>query len=337
MKKTLLLGILTLLCACDDGDLQIERVDFDSVDIQTCGDLDDPLETTFFFKIDGDEALLLNLASGLLKNETSEADELQSSLPSASSLIYRLFDDDVSKDYFCSTIPALEPSVTKENTATAGDIDIETHVSTVSKDNKTYAHTISITGLSLANEQNESITDSSTMTYGTFKTTTPISARLDVPFSNYEAIADFSECENAFVDGSLRLYKKINDEYISLDIPLTTIANAATMAGEPRTSTLENGAFKYTVLNTIVTDDMICTDAALSEDITSFNFTSSSGTISVESVANAADGTGAITYTHTISINNLLLVLKGDGEDVADVTLSAIDNFVLGTYTTVAD
>ncbi|MUH36288.1 hypothetical protein D9O36_10590 [Zobellia amurskyensis] len=334
MKKTLFLGILTLLIACDDGDLQIEQVDFDSVSITTCGDLEDPLETTFFFKLDGDEALLLELESGLLFDQTSEEGTLTSSLGGSSDLVYRLFTDDVSQDYFCSTIPTLEPTVLNENTATGGDIAVNTKVTAVSKDVKTYSHTILITGLALTNDQNESITDSSTMTYGTFKTSTAISAKLDVPFSNYEAITNFSECESAIVDGSLRLYKTINDEYVSLDIPLTILANEATVENDPRTATLENGEFSYTVLDTIVTDEMICTTSPLSEEIIAHNFNSSSGDISVETVASEPDGAGDITYTHTISLNNLLLVLKGDGEDVADVTLSEITNVVLGTYTT---
>ena len=51
MKKTLLLCLLTVFFACDDGDLQIEQVDFDSVSITTCGDEDDATETTFSSKL----------------------------------------------------------------------------------------------------------------------------------------------------------------------------------------------------------------------------------------------------------------------------------------------
>ena len=337
MKKMLLLGLLAILSACDDGDLQIERVDFDSVALSSCGDEDDPLDTTFFFKIDGDEAFLLELESGLLLNESSTEGTLTSTIGGSSSLVYRLFSDDVSSDYFCSTIPVLEPTVISENTATAGNIAVNTKVTAVSKDVKTYSHTILINGLALTNDQNESITDASTLTYGTFKTSTPTSFKLEVPFSNYESITDFSECESAIVDGSLRLYKIINDEFVSLDIPLSALANEVTMIDEARSSTLENGEFNYTVLDTIVADEMVCTSSPLSEEIISHNFVSSGGAINVETVAGEPDGAGAITYTHTISLDATVLVLKGNGDDVADVTLTALDNFVLGTYTTVGN
>ncbi|MBU2945842.1 hypothetical protein [Zobellia uliginosa] len=335
MKKTLLLGILILLSACDDGDLQIENVDFDAIALATCDNEDDPLDTTFFFKIDGDEAFLLELESGLLLDQTSTEGTLTSTLGGSSDLIYRLFSDDVSSDYFCSTIPALEPTVISENTATAGDIAINTKVTAVSKDVKTYSHTILISGLVLTNEQNESITDTSTLTYGTFKTSTPTSLNLEVPFSNYGAITTISECDNAIVDGSLRFYNKINDEYITLDVPLSILVNEATVEGEPRTSTLENGEFNYTILDAIVTDEMVCTTAALSEEIVSSNFVSSGGTINVVTEASEPDAAGTITYSHTISLNDVVLVLKAQKEDETDVTLAAIDSFILGIYTTV--
>src|SRR6056297_569270 len=99
MKKSLLFGLLTVLFSCDDGELQIERVDFEAVDVTSCGKVEDPTETTFFFKIDQDEALLLNLAGGLIANETSTPGSKTSTIPSASKLIYRLFSDNVSQAY----------------------------------------------------------------------------------------------------------------------------------------------------------------------------------------------------------------------------------------------
>ncbi|MGP1990545.1 hypothetical protein D9V96_001500 [Zobellia laminariae] len=337
MKKTLLLGILILLSACDDGDLQIENVDFELIALESCGDEEDPLDTTFFFKTDDDDAYLLELESGLLFNQTSTEGALTSSLGGSSDLIYRFFSDDVSSDYFCSTIPATEPTVLSESTAAAGDIAINTKVTAVSKDVKTYSHTILITGLVLTNEQNESITDTSSFTYGTFKTSTPTSQNLEVPFSNYGAITSLSECDSEIIAGSLRFYKKINDEYISLDVPLSIFVNEATVVDEPRTSTLENGEFKYTILDAVVTDDMICTTAALSEEIISYNFVSSGGTINVVTEASEPDAAGAITYAHTISLDNTILVLKAQNEDDTDVTLTAIESFIIGTYTTVGN
>lgn len=337
MKKTLFLGFLLLLCACDDGDLQIERVDFEAVNVLSCGSLDEPTETTFFFKIDQDEALLLNMASGLLKNQTSTLGTLTSSIPTPSNLIYRLFSDNVSQAYFCDAIPALEPTVVKENTATAGNIAVDTRVGSATKDIKSYIHTISITGLSLTNDQGESLTDSSTFEYGDFTTTTANSAKLATPFSNYEAITTFSECATAPSEGSIRLYKLINDEFISLDIPTDSVANVSTAETAARKVNLENGIFKYVVLDTLVVAEMACTIAPLSEEIESWNYVSTAGDLSIDTVENAPNGEGKISFTHSLTLEKIILTLKGDGADVKDVPLTEIESVNMGSYTTFVD
>ncbi|SHJ41743.1 hypothetical protein [Pseudozobellia thermophila] len=335
MKKIMFLCLSTLwFSACDDGDLQIEQVDFDSVSISTCGDVDDATETTFFFKIDGDEALLLNLESGLLANETSSPESISSSIPSSSSLIYRFFSDDVSQDYFCDVIPSVEPVVLEENTATAGDINIDTQVGSATETGKNYRHTISITGLSLTNSQGESITDASTFEYGTFTTSTDNSAHLDTPFSNYLAIDAYSECSESPSGSAVRLYKTINDEFISLDIPLGALAASATPDSEPRQVDLADALFRYVVVDTLATDDMACTTAPLGEEIEAWYYESTSGTLNIETVVGDTDENGTTTYTHTFTLDSLVLTLKANDEDDSDTTLDLIENVEMGSYTT---
>jgi hypothetical protein len=57
----------------------------------------------------------------------------------------------------------------------------------------------------------------------------------------------------------------------------------------------------------------------------------------IETVENAPDANGTVSYTHTIALEKLILVLKGDGVDVNDVTLEEIERVVFGTYTTFAN
>ena len=337
MKKTLFLGFLIVFFACDDGNIQIARIDFESVNVSSCGNLDEPIETTFFFKIDQDEALLLDLPSGLLKHETSTPGSITSTIPSPSNLIYRLFSENVSQGYFCDAVPALEPIVVTENTATAGDIAIDTKVSSSTKDNKSYLHTILITGLSLTNDLGESITDSSTFEYGDFTTSTANSAKLATPFSNYEDIAAFSECDTAPTQGSIRLYKLINDEFISLDVPTDSLANTSTAETAARIVNLENGIFKYVVLDTLVASEMVCTTTLQPEEIESWNYVSTSGDLSIDTVENAPDGEGKISFTHTFTLEKLNLTLQGNGVDVEDVPLEEIETVSIGSYTSFAD
>ena len=163
MKKFLsLLGITVFLFNCSDGDLQIETIDFDSVTAQNCGTL--TTSTRVFFKINDDEALILNLASGLIKNEAST--ETISSAIGASTLTYRIFSDAVSSGYFCDEIPPVEPVVTEEIEATGGNVLINT----VAIDSVTFEHTIQLQDITLVNEQGERITDLTITDFGTVQT-----------------------------------------------------------------------------------------------------------------------------------------------------------------------
>lgn len=332
MKKIVLLGILIGLYACNDGDLQIEQVNFDASNIEYCSGLDDPTQTTFFFKIDADEALLLNLAPGLIKNETSTPETLASTIPDASNLIYRFFSGDVSSAYFCDALPSLEPTVLKENTATAGNISIDTKVDTLTAETKDYSHTISIKDLALVNDKGEQLTDLSTLVYGDFITNLKNSARLEIPFSNYAAIVP-KACTTALVEGSLRLYKFINDEYIVLDVPNPEVTFANTAA--TRTLDLKDTEiFKYLVLDTLVSDNIACA-AMLSDKIKSWRLVSTAGNLKVETVASVPAGDGSITYTHTITLENMVLTSKANGPNTKDVNLAEIPSMEFGTYITV--
>lgn len=165
MKKFIFFILLAVTYGCNDGDLQIETLDFDSVSMETC--TTPTLSTTIFFKINGDEALILDLESGLFTNEVSDG-SITSSIPSESELIYRIFSDNVDDDYFCDDIPTTEPSVTDEIEALSGNVLI----TTTQVDSLTYQHTIQLSDISLMNSNGERITDLTINEFGTFTTTT---------------------------------------------------------------------------------------------------------------------------------------------------------------------
>ncbi|MEM9142152.1 MAG: hypothetical protein AAGA86_04145 [Bacteroidota bacterium] len=332
MKYPVFLTIVLLLCSCDDGDLQIEAVNFDDVSLSSC-DSSGSTETTFFFKIDGDEALLLELSSGLLENSTSLDGSIQDNISSSGTpqLIYRLFTDDVSSSYFCDEVPPLEPTVLVENLASAGDLTILSNVGDVTASAKNYNHNITLTNLTLNNDQNERLTDTSTLEYGDFTTTATNSPSLESPFSNYNAIAVVI-CETSPSDNTVRLYKPHGDEYILLDVPTSLFSNSVTESGTPRTDTLgETSAFQNVVLNALVAEDAPC--SSTSEETLVGTFTATEGTVEVTTVASAPDAEGIITYTHTITLTNITLQLQKPGED-STTDLSEITSFVFGSLAT---
>ncbi len=166
MRQILLILFMVLFAACSDGDLQIETIDFDEVAVQFC-DSEATTDTQIFFKINGDEALILELQSGLLKNEAPDG-VISSAVPGKSQITYRIFSDDVTKSYFCSDIPPSSPLVIQEITATDGAVLITTVQSAT--DSTAYEHTIELSGISLVNDQGERITDLSINEFGTITT-----------------------------------------------------------------------------------------------------------------------------------------------------------------------
>ncbi|HDZ04071.1 hypothetical protein LCGC14_0133340 [marine sediment metagenome] len=166
MKKYLLIGCSILLFGCNDGDLQIETVDFDSIEtVQSCDTVSASTENVLF-KINGDEALIVTLPSGLLKNEVSTT-ELTSAVPGSSQVNYRIFSETVTSAYFCDSPPPLTPTVLEEIEAEGGSIII----TTTTEDSITYTHTIQLSGITFLNENGSRITDLQVSEFGTVTTT----------------------------------------------------------------------------------------------------------------------------------------------------------------------
>jgi hypothetical protein len=166
MKKYLLIGCSILFFGCNDGDLQIETVDFDSIEtVQSCNTVSASTENVVF-KINGDEALILTIASGLLKNEVTVS-SLESAVPGNSQISYRIFSETVTSAYFCDSPPPLTPTVLEEIEAEGGSIII----TTTTEDSITFTHTIQLSGVTFLNENGSRITDLQVNEFGTVTTT----------------------------------------------------------------------------------------------------------------------------------------------------------------------
>jgi hypothetical protein len=168
MKNLLTFLLCLTLYSCDDGDLTIETIDFDDIEIDYC-DATVSTSTTLFFKINGNEALILTLASGTIKNEASDG-EVEYPISSSTTLTYRDFSDDVSSGYFCDQIPTTEPTVIEEIEAQSGSVLIST-VEIIDGETISYEHTIRLSEITLINaSNNQRITDLSINEFGTVTT-----------------------------------------------------------------------------------------------------------------------------------------------------------------------
>jgi hypothetical protein len=146
---------MTVLVSCNDGDLQIETIDFDSVGISTC-ESTVTTSSTIFFKISNKEALILEIQSGVFKNEVSDG-VITSLVPSQSKLTYRVFSDNVTSNYFCDAIPTTTPSVLEEIEAEDGEVLITTTLAEGTTD--TFEHTLRLSGITFITSTNQRITD----------------------------------------------------------------------------------------------------------------------------------------------------------------------------------
>jgi hypothetical protein len=165
MKKMFSLILFICLISCDDGDLAIEAVDFDTITtVQTCGTVS-ASASNLLFKINGSEALILELPAGLLKNEISDG-VITSEISSTTKLTYRIFTDEVSNDYFCDVIPPVNPSVTEEIEANEGAI----FITTTTEDSENFSHLIELSGISFITEDGSRITDLQIDLFGTVTT-----------------------------------------------------------------------------------------------------------------------------------------------------------------------
>ena len=167
MNRVILVFILCFFYSCDDGDLVIETIDFNDTSISFC-ESTTTINSTLFFKIQTTEALVLELQSGLLKNEAS-TDTIVSAIPGQSQLIYRTFTENVSSNYFCDVVPPVIPTVTDEFDAEKGEVLITTVQS--ENDSTVFEHKIELSGVSFVNITGQRITDLRINDFGTITTT----------------------------------------------------------------------------------------------------------------------------------------------------------------------
>ncbi|MFT7187845.1 MAG: hypothetical protein ACI9AV_001104, partial [Sediminicola sp.] len=119
-----------------------------------------------FFKINGDEALILNLEAGILRNEVSNGN-IESTIPGTSQITYRIFSANVSNSYFCGNIPPTTPTVFDEIPATSGIVTVNT---ILLEDEVTYQHTIQLSDITLLNDDGSRITNLSIEDFGVVTT-----------------------------------------------------------------------------------------------------------------------------------------------------------------------
>ncbi len=321
MKKyAALLMFALFLNGCDDGDLTVDTIDFSTITPQSC----DPTISTLIYKTKQQEALLLQLPEGALRNEnenyTYNIDN------SGYRVVYRAYDGNVvASTNLCGLIPPSTPKVTEEWIGTNGVIEIKsaqvTNAVSATNDGTRivgYEHTIVFKNITFAKPQEQTQPE---LKFGVYRSTvTPADLTFLVTPNNSAYL-----CDN--IKG---VFNYNNSFYLSIEnIDPDLIKNVAT-GDTPRTSVItadQNKVFYKTADTSggsFFTQNSICsksTSPTIKETWTGQAGVDGKGIIEVTTTF------AANVYTHTIVLKRVTLE-KGKSNFYLGTS------FVLGTIET---
>lgn len=165
MKK-IIFGVLSLLglSACNDGDLTIESISFEGTQLSSCVP---SIATTFLYKTQSNQALILSFPSGTL---THQEGNVTGSIPTDYRLTYRAFSEVPNSANFCTLPPPSTPSITTEIEAKGGSVEITTkQITDPNTGEIKYNHLITIKDLVITNDKGEKLIESN-VNFGVFQT-----------------------------------------------------------------------------------------------------------------------------------------------------------------------
>lgn len=122
MKKIVLFFALLLGFACNDGDLDISSFEFED-EVNICGTTQYTL-----YRLSTDEqreALIVTLSNQQIRKDEDFVAPVSVTENGDYTVTYRLFDDQVTDDYFCAAVPPVDPTVSKDWRGVSGTIIVE--------------------------------------------------------------------------------------------------------------------------------------------------------------------------------------------------------------------
>lgn len=117
MKNLITLILIIGLSSCNDGNFDVPAFEFGET-VKSCDEY-----LLYITNSNSTEALLLPLTTSQLGTTPGEENY---SISSSLKVIYRIFDESISANYFCQSIPPSTPAVLKELIASTGTITIVT-------------------------------------------------------------------------------------------------------------------------------------------------------------------------------------------------------------------
>lgn len=312
MKRILsLLAFSLLLNSCDDGNLTQEDISFDTVPVQNC------TTNQLLYKLKDNEALIFEATGITFPVETSTQ---TLDISESNRVIYRFYNNTVTRATICESIPPASPIVTDQWLASGGKIVITTKAikKTDEKDNSSkitgYNHNIIYKNVTF--NKTNGIQVYETFVFGDYVVNTN-----PLPFAFTKVL---KQCPI-----TKQVYDKNSSEALILDIDPNLIVNVATPINTPRIGLISTTKNKltYRLFAGLLTDNYFCnttfptTPAVLEEWIAVTGVANTSGIIEVTTTV---FGNG---FKHTVVIKKAKLQ-KGN----SDFLLG--DNYIYGELIT---
>ncbi len=305
MKRVFsLLVFVLLLNSCDDGNLTLETIDFETATTNEC------TTNNIIYKLKEKEALLLEIPKTIFVNEPSDIDAATGAyIPtvidinnSTNRVIYRFYNGNVASDNICNTIPPAAPYVTEQWTASSGKIEITTTTITTagpiigSTTITGFNHHIVFKNITFEKENGP-------QRYETFVFGDYITTSTSLPFGFDKTV---EQCPT-----SKQIYNYTTGESLTLDnIDPSLIVNVETALNAPRTALIgaTTNKLSYRLFNGLITSSYFCnaitpTDPVATEEWIGVNGVASvSGIIEVSTIKS-----GTTAFKHTIVIKKATL------------------------------
>lgn len=307
MRQFLGLFLCALLwTSCDNGNIVFNAFNFDAAAVRTCNN------TNLIFKVNGREALIINIPSSSFVNSIGTV-----SIPinSSNEVIYRLYDGTISENAICATISPATPIVREEWHAVGGTLDIITTSVTETDDAGNekivgYSHAIIFRNSTFMNNEREMVFES--YLFGSYRTDAN-----DTPF-DFEGVP-LQHCSNSDL-----IFKSNLNEALLVSLPNALFTNETTS----KTVLISNtNRIVYRLYNSNITSNFLCsvipptTPTILEEWNAQTGVAGVSGLIEITSTP-LVDGTG---YQHEIVLSSIIFV---NGTNTRTYTTN------LGTITT---
>jgi hypothetical protein len=166
MKKTFFLIITLFALSCDDGNLNIASFEFEET-INVCGEF-----TLYRLSTNGQkETLIVTLTDKQIKNDEEIVLPVSVTESGSITVTDRVFETEVTSDYFCAVLPPTGPKVLKDWRGVSGTIFVE-NKPVLDTDGITiiaWEHIIVLNDVVLKSGE-ESLIFNDTFFYGTFET-----------------------------------------------------------------------------------------------------------------------------------------------------------------------